>query len=332
MARARNIKPGFFKNEDLSDLTPYTRLLFVGLWCLADRDGLLEDRPKRIKGELFPYENIDINQCLQDLHEAGFILRYEVEGERFISIPKFSNHQNPHHREAISKIPKPYQGKDKKQADPNQGEAMPQNSLGLSSELPDQGSDEPTKSRADSLIPDSLIPDSLIPLPPITDSKNLNKKVVVVGDRELHVFNSVIDQYKHYFNFDPNPSIRQLLHSYLDDGIQTDMIAWVMRYAAEKGKAWDYAKGTLENMFVQSVRNAEQAEQAHQEYLRQQAAKKVVPIRGSHPREDQLPASVQKQKEMESSGAFEAKGKKIADDPELSKMLANLNGQRAAGK
>lgn len=39
MARARNIKPSFFKNEDLADLNPFDRLLFIGLWCLADREG-----------------------------------------------------------------------------------------------------------------------------------------------------------------------------------------------------------------------------------------------------------------------------------------------------
>ena len=51
MARARNIKPGFFLNEELGVLPPLVRILFAGLWCIADRDGRLEDRPKRIKME-----------------------------------------------------------------------------------------------------------------------------------------------------------------------------------------------------------------------------------------------------------------------------------------
>ena len=49
MARARNIKPGFFKNEFLAEMPCEVRLLFIGLWTLADREGRLEDRPKRIK-------------------------------------------------------------------------------------------------------------------------------------------------------------------------------------------------------------------------------------------------------------------------------------------
>ena len=56
MARARNIKPGFFRNSDLVELPMDARLLFIGLWTLADRMGRLEDRPKQIKMEIFPAE------------------------------------------------------------------------------------------------------------------------------------------------------------------------------------------------------------------------------------------------------------------------------------
>ena len=52
MARARNIKPGFFKNEDLAECSPWARLCFAGLWTLADREGRLEDRANVIQDEL----------------------------------------------------------------------------------------------------------------------------------------------------------------------------------------------------------------------------------------------------------------------------------------
>jgi len=42
--RSRNIKPGFFKNEIIAEMPTETRLLFIGLWLLADREGRLEDR------------------------------------------------------------------------------------------------------------------------------------------------------------------------------------------------------------------------------------------------------------------------------------------------
>ncbi|WP_103110651.1 replication protein [Brevibacillus reuszeri] len=52
----------------------------------------------------------------------------------------------------------------------------------------------------------------------------------------------------------------------------------------------------------------------------------VVPI------SDKLPEGVQRQRELEEAGAFQTKGKSIAEDPELAKMLASLNGRKAAGK
>lgn len=113
MARARNIKPAFFKNEDLAGLPFEYRLLFVGLWCLADREGRLEDRPTRIRMEIFPADNVDVECGLRALAQAGFVLRYEVEGAAYIQVSKFSEHQTPHYKEAPTKIPKP-------RADPRQ--------------------------------------------------------------------------------------------------------------------------------------------------------------------------------------------------------------------
>ena len=107
MARSRNIKPGFFANDLLAEINPLGRLLFLGLWTMADREGRLEDRPKRIKAELLPYDDCDINALLTVLHASGFIVRYEVAGERFIQIAKFTKHQNPHMREPASTIPAP---------------------------------------------------------------------------------------------------------------------------------------------------------------------------------------------------------------------------------
>ena len=98
MARSRNIKPGFFKNEDLVDLPFETRLFFIGLWTIADREGRLEDRPKKIKMELFPADNVDVDDMLYQLDKKGFIVRYEVGESKYISILNFTKHQNPHHK------------------------------------------------------------------------------------------------------------------------------------------------------------------------------------------------------------------------------------------
>ena len=145
--RARNIKPGFFKNEMLGDLPPMVRLLFAGLWCMADRSGRLEDRPKRIRAEILPYDDCDVDGLLQRLAGAGFIRRYVVNGKRFICIPTFLNHQKPHNREKPSDIPPLIEGTDK---------VGPRHDLGDAKASPGLSRDP----LAVPLIPDSLNPDS----------------------------------------------------------------------------------------------------------------------------------------------------------------------------
>lgn len=103
--RARNIKPGFFKNEYLAEMPAFVRLLFIGLWTLADREGRIEDRPKRIKLELFPYDSEDVNSGLEALKAAGFIDRYQAEGIAVIQIANFLKHQSPHGTEKDSILP-----------------------------------------------------------------------------------------------------------------------------------------------------------------------------------------------------------------------------------
>lgn len=108
MARARNIKPAFFANEYLADLPFHTRLMFIGLWTLADREGRFEDRPRRIKIQLFPLDDgLDIDLMLSELSKSGFLIRYEAAGIRYCQIVNFTKHQMPHHKEAASEIPPP---------------------------------------------------------------------------------------------------------------------------------------------------------------------------------------------------------------------------------
>ena len=110
MARARNIKPSFFKNELLGEADPLLGLLFISLWTLADKSGRLEDRPLRIKAETFPYrEGIDINGYLTQLLSLGFIDRYKAvcSGKEIsvIEIVNFTKHQTPHSTEKPSELP-----------------------------------------------------------------------------------------------------------------------------------------------------------------------------------------------------------------------------------
>lgn len=135
------------ENELLAELNPLTRLFFVYLWMLADREGRLEDRPKRIKAQALPYDNADADAMLNELASSGFITRYQVNGERYIQIINFAKHQRPHTNEAESDIP-PIDEElcSKEESTSNHGEQH----------------EEPSEQalRPDSLIDDSLIPDT----------------------------------------------------------------------------------------------------------------------------------------------------------------------------
>lgn len=105
MARSRNIKPSFFMNEDIIELPFEARLLFIGLWILADREGRLENRPKKIKMSLFPADEINVAEQLENISKFGFIELYNADGTDVIQIVNFVKHQNPHGLEKDSDLP-----------------------------------------------------------------------------------------------------------------------------------------------------------------------------------------------------------------------------------
>lgn len=111
MARARNIKPQFFTNDELSELPPLARLLFIGLWTIADFRGCFEYKPKRLKVQLLPYDDCDIEQLVSALEKSRFISIYSVQGQTFGKVLNFNKHQNPHknEKEKGSDIPDIYQ-------------------------------------------------------------------------------------------------------------------------------------------------------------------------------------------------------------------------------
>lgn len=160
MARARNIKPGFFENEILADLEPHARLLFIGLWLLCDRDGRMEYRPKRIGAKLFPYEPLNIAELHGKLCTAGFITIYTVEGKDYLQVNEFVKHQAPHPKEKAGECPPPPQTTD--DAGPVNSPEKPGNYTASS------GKDGTSPS--DSLNPDSLNPDSNTTAPSSADA------------------------------------------------------------------------------------------------------------------------------------------------------------------
>lgn len=70
------------------------RLLFIGMWNYACDNGHLDDKPKQIKMRIFPADDIDVSPMLEEMVNLGRITR----ADRYITIPKFAEHQRPHKR------------------------------------------------------------------------------------------------------------------------------------------------------------------------------------------------------------------------------------------
>jgi hypothetical protein len=104
MARIRTIKPEFFTSEDIVNLSPLARLLYIAIWCEADKEGRLIWKPMTFKLRYFPGDNCDIQAMCKEIVDAGLVVLY---GEGFAVVPSFKAHQHINPRESDSNLPEP---------------------------------------------------------------------------------------------------------------------------------------------------------------------------------------------------------------------------------
>ena len=189
MARARNIKPAFFQNEQLAELSAIDRLAFIGMWTVADYKGCIEYRPKRLKVQILPYDKCEIENIVNNLEQYGFIRYYSVHGKSYLKILNFEKHQNPHKNERDS-------GSDIPDVDENDNTII---------QLQKDGTDTDKIgcTRADSL---NLIPDSL----KHTQAKKENVEEVT-HSQEPSLAASVCLEVKKFGILDVNPANPSLL-------------------------------------------------------------------------------------------------------------------------
>jgi hypothetical protein len=109
MARIRTIKPEFFTSADICALPPVVRLLYVALWCEADREGRFVWNPRTFKIRYLPEDKCDIVELCSSLVAAGLVVLYQPDekGEVFAFIPTFTIHQQVNNRESPTRLPEP---------------------------------------------------------------------------------------------------------------------------------------------------------------------------------------------------------------------------------
>lgn len=104
MARIRTIKPEFFTSEDIVSLSPMARLLYIALWCEADREGRMVWKPQTFKLRYLPADDCDVAALCSEIVDAGLVRLY---GDGLAYIPAFTDHQHINPRETPSSLPEP---------------------------------------------------------------------------------------------------------------------------------------------------------------------------------------------------------------------------------
>jgi hypothetical protein len=92
------------------ELTEFCQLLFPLLVSHADDYGRLSGDAFTVKFQVFPISPRpveDFERAIAHLDSAGLIQCYEANGDKFIQVSKFDDHQTGLHKRSASKIPEP---------------------------------------------------------------------------------------------------------------------------------------------------------------------------------------------------------------------------------
>ena len=86
MARIRTIKPEFWTAEQVMELSPMARLLFIGMWNFCDDRGVHPVAYKTLKAEVFPADDLlssDVERLIAEVMAQGLLCEFEAEGRRW---------------------------------------------------------------------------------------------------------------------------------------------------------------------------------------------------------------------------------------------------------
>ena len=84
MARKRMIDPKFWTDDKIMDLEPLTRLLFIGIWNFADDSGVHLNNSKVLKAEIFPCDEIPIDEVQRMKDQLANLKMIEISEDRYL--------------------------------------------------------------------------------------------------------------------------------------------------------------------------------------------------------------------------------------------------------
>jgi hypothetical protein len=107
------VKPEFWDDQELAEqVSRDGRLLYIGLWNLADEHGRLRGDARFIKGRIFPYEDDisveDVAMMLAELALAGKAVPFQVDEVVYLHLPNLGKHQRLEADKVASRLPDPF--------------------------------------------------------------------------------------------------------------------------------------------------------------------------------------------------------------------------------
>jgi len=129
MARGRFVSKEICVDKAVNKLSsPWSMLAFTWLIVHADREGRTYGDPSIVKSLVFPrlddkITSKDVEGFIQEWHDLGLVIWYEVDGDKFIEFPNFEKHQigMKKDREPESSIPENNVGKHPEDCPQNDG-------------------------------------------------------------------------------------------------------------------------------------------------------------------------------------------------------------------
>lgn len=125
--RIRSIRPEFYDSESMGNVSWDARFVFECLWSYVQDNGVNRDNARMIRGTCMPYDGDEviprIETALDELEDAGCIVRYEWRGKHLLWLPNFLTYQkitNP----SVCLFPTPEEA-DVREVSPDTRETLP---------------------------------------------------------------------------------------------------------------------------------------------------------------------------------------------------------------
>ena len=110
MPRRRMIDPNIWQSEDFSKLSLLAKLVFIGMFSLADDEGKGRGKPIYLKSVLFPYDDtmrlIDVEKTLSEISSNMSVTFYSHDGNEYYIMNNWKKWQTVD-KPQPSKIPNP---------------------------------------------------------------------------------------------------------------------------------------------------------------------------------------------------------------------------------